>query len=89
MSLFNHFKGFYKIHSCHSNHFSNLNNTVTNFVNQPVIFCYQLVGKIGWEVSNGFIFIQFSTDWPFNPYWQIMENSSRNFSESFIFLVVT
>ena len=26
---------------------------------------------------------------PFNPYWQIMENSSRNFSEIFIFRVVT
>ena len=24
-----------------------------------------------------------------NPYWQIMENSSRNFSEIFIFRVVT
>ena len=27
--------------------------------------------------------------WVFNPYWQIMENSSRNFSEIFIFRVVT
>ena len=25
----------------------------------------------------------------FNPYWQIMENSSRNFSKIFIFWVVT
>ena len=32
---------------------------------------------------------QFWKLWKFNPYWQIMENSSRNFSEIFIFRVVT
>ena len=37
--------------------------------------------------SNGLIFIQRISS--LNPYWQIMENSSRKFSEMFIFRVVT
>ena len=41
-----------------------------------------------WSISHDIFFWNYLTK-PFNPYWQIMENSSRNFSEIFIFRVVT
>ena len=54
-----------------------------------------LFGSItGWEgqvyISHEFLVHRFL--WRsivINPYWQIMENSSRNFPEIFIFRVVT
>ena len=54
------------------------------FVSRTIL----LSSSILWWLSQKVILKKLSA-WLINPYWQIMENSSRNFSEIFIFRVVT